>query len=334
MQPMALSPARKALFATATTVLLLGLLEAVCWPLAPAPAPPGQDHQTETAMRASALLGWEAVPGPSKAFGVMQGTVVGPEGTRAPPSREKPAGGLRLLTLGDSTIYGVLVRDHDVFSNVAAGRLAQRLGRPVDAVNGGVPGYSSEQARRLYEHRLRPYQPDVVVIATQWSDSQLGPMPDAMRFPERGAAVRKTLQNSALIRFVGGLLHGWVPGQDVGWQLRRDPGTRRVPLSAYRDNLRQIAALAKDQGAVPVFLLLPSDRDQRQQPLEPPRPEYRTAMREVAAELKAPLIDGIAPFRGRGGRLMSDDVHPSAQGHRLLGDALAEGILPVMQDLP
>ena len=331
---MALSRSRKLVFALLTTMAVLGGLEALCWPVAPAPAPPDQDHQTETAMRASALLGWEAIPGPSKAFGVRSGTVVGPEGTRAPPPVEKPDRGLRLLTLGDSTIYGVLVRDPDVFSTVAAGRLAQQLGRPVDAVNGGVPGYSSEQARRLYEHRLRPYQPDVVVIATQWSDSQLGPMPDAMRFPERGVAVRKFLQNSALVRFVGGLLNGWVPGQDVGWQLQRDPGTRRVPLSAYRDNLRRIAALATDQGARPVFLLLPSDRDQRRQPLEPPRPAYRAAMQEVAAALGAPIIDGVAPFTGRSGRIMADDVHPSAQGHRLLGETLAAGLLPVMQALP
>mgnify|MGYP002631307496 FL=1 len=331
---MALSTPRKALYALIVSVLTLGVLEALCWPIAPAPAPAGQDHQTETAMRASALLGWEAIPGPSKAFGVRSGTVVGPEGTRAPPDRVKPAGGLRLLTLGDSTIYGVLVPEPDVFSNVAAARLSRTLSRPVDAVNGGIPGYSSEQARRLYEHRLQPYMPDVVLIAAQWSDSQLGPMPDAMRFPERGAPVRKVLQTSALVRFIGGLLHGWVPGQDVGWKLQKDPGTRRVPLSAYRSNLNRIADLAEAQGARPVFLLLPSDRDQRRQPLEAPRPEYRAAMTAVAADRGALIIDGIAPFTGRGGRLMSDDVHPSPQGHRLLGETVADALLTVLREVP
>ena len=72
-------------------------------------------HNAETAMRASDLLGWEAVPGRSHAFSVRKGTVVGPDGTRNPPEVARPEGALRLMTLGDSSIYGVMVDDGDVF---------------------------------------------------------------------------------------------------------------------------------------------------------------------------------------------------------------------------
>jgi len=329
---MALSTARKALFGLLTSAAVLyGLEVGAMWIAPHRPLTEGGAHSAETAMRASDVLGWEAVPGPSRAFSVPGGTVVGAEGTRNPPPKAKPAGGLRLLTLGDSTIYGVMIRDGEVFSDVAAAALSRRLGRPVDALNGGIPGYSSEQARRLYERRLRDYQPDAVVIATQWSDSQLGPMPDSMMYPESGAALRRFLQHSALVRLFGGLLSGWVPGRDVAWKLSAEPGVRRVPPSAYRANLRRLAAIAREDGAEPVFLMLPCDRDVRHQPIEAPRPGYRTILREVAAETGGTFVDGVTPFvsDSRGMGLMLDDVHPSAAGHALLGAAVAEALFPV-----
>ena len=332
----ATSPLKKALFSLVTTVALLGLMEWASMWLAPQKPLDAGGHTAETAMRASDLLGWEAVPGRSHAFNVRQGTVVGPEGTRNPPAVERQAGSLRLMTLGDSSIYGVMVNDGQVFSDVAAKALGQSLGRTVDVVNGGVPGYSSEQARRLYATRLRKYKPDVLVVATIWSDSQLGPMPDVMMYPERGAATRRFLQNSALVRFVGGLLAGWVPGRDVAWKLSGEPGVRRVPLSAYRQNLRLLAEMAAEDGASTAFVLLPCDRDVTQQPVEAPRPEYRQVMREVAEETGSVLVDGVGPFQasGAGRRLFLDDVHPSVDGHRLLGQSLADALRPALSTTP
>lgn len=330
---MALSTVKKALFGLITSAVVLTALEiGAMWVAPHRPLTDGGAHSAETAMRASDVLGWEAVPGSSRAFNVPGGTQVGPEGTRNPPPREKPTGGLRLLTLGDSTIYGVMIRDGEVFSDVAATALTRTLRRPVDALNGGIPGYSSEQARRLYERRLRAYRPDVVVIATLWSDSQLGPMPDAMMYPEHGAAVRRVLQRSAMVRFLGGLLAGWVPGRDVAWKLSAEPGVRRVPASAYRANLREIASIARADGAQPVFLMLPCDRDVRRQALEPPRPEYRAIMQAIASETDSLLVDGVTPFVGdpRGMGLMLDDVHPSSAGHRILGETLAQALAPVL----
>ncbi len=334
---MPLSTAKKTALGLFTTVALLTGMEIGAMWIAPhRPLDSGGAHSAETAMRASDILGWEAVPGRSEAFQVPDGTTIGGYGTRNPPRIEKPANGLRLLTLGDSTIYGVMIRDGEIFSDVAAATLTRELQRPVDALNGGVPGYSSEQARRLYEHRLRVYKPDVVVIATLWSDSQLSPMPDAMLYPESGAELRRSLQRSALMRLLGGLLAGWVPGRDVAWKLSAEPGVRRVPLSAYRSNLRKLAAMAREDGAEPVFLLLPSDRDVRKRPLEAPRPEYRDIMREVAADTQSLLVDAVPPFQATtdGHSLLLDDVHPSASGHRLLGETLSAALLPLLSKRP
>jgi lysophospholipase L1-like esterase len=312
---------------------VLLLLELLCWPLSPKhkDAEADQARDTETAMRGSDLLGWELIPGESRAFGVPQPTRINESGTRNRAPGPKRDGVLRLLTLGDSSVYGVMVQDADVFSAVAARDLQHALGREVEVINGGVPGYSSEQARRLYTHRLESLHPDVVVIATLWSDSQPGPAPDAIRFGAEGSPLKAALRLSNTFRLMEGLLLGWRPGEQVGWALTEGSEGRRVPLKAYRRNLAHLAELAEAAGALPVFLMLPSNRDLGPHPLEAPRPEYRAAMKEAAERPGAILVQTPAHFHGLGADHFFDDVHPTPRGHAIIGRLLAQGIAPQLK---
>jgi lysophospholipase L1-like esterase len=287
-------------------------------------------------MLPSAELGWELAPGPCTSFGVPPSTTINTLGLRGPLPGPKSEGRKRLVTLGDSTVFGVLVADDQVFGAVAAHTVQRRSGHDMEAVDGGVPGYSSEQARRLYDRRLRDADADFVVIATLWSDSQPAPRSDLeTMFPE-GERVLAPLQRSALFR----LMETWIGRargpREVEWELQGTAGPTRVPLPRYRENLEAMIDASRDDGATPVLLMLPSTRDLRRQPLEPPRPDYRETMRQVAAEHDVLLVDGAAPFFGGDPSLMADDVHPTAAGHRLLGETLAQaliGTLPVLQPL-
>lgn len=300
----------------------------------PAIPDPGAQQPQEDAMEPSDTMGWVPVPGESRAFGVPGKTWINAQRTRNPEFTAPAPGEKRLLTLGDSTVYGVLVNDREVFSAVAADRLKRQLRTPVTAINGGIPGYSSEQARRLLTGGLAEVPFDVLVVATQWSDSQPADAPDAWRFSPVAAAITRGLLNSGLYRLMDYLLVGPRNPEQVEWHLEEEPGSRRVPLRAYKKNLHAFADIARERGATPVYLLLPSDRDLRSEALEPPRPEYRDAMRAVAAEEGALVIDGISPFVGGDRSLMLDDVHPSRGGHRLLGQTLAEGLLPLLSGQP
>jgi lysophospholipase L1-like esterase len=304
------------------------VIELLTWPLAPKRMDnqAAQAKNTETAMRGSDLLGWELVAGQSHAFGVTRPTTINGLGTRNPELGPKRPGTLRILTLGDSSVYGVMVEDAEVFSSVAARDLQHALGRPVQAINGGVPGYSSEQARRLYTHRLADLQPDVVIIATLWSDSQPGPAPDAIRFGAEGSTLTQIARWSNAFRLLEGLLLGWRPAEQVGWMLSEGPEGRRVPLPAYRANLERLASLAEASGALPVFLMLPSDRDLGPTDLEAPRPAYRAQMRQVAQRPGAILVSTPELFHGGRSDLFFDDVHPTAAGHAIIGRALGQAI--------
>lgn len=85
---------------------------------------------------------------------------------------EKPDGGFRILTLGDSVTEGFQVDLDKTFTK----RLEYLLGETssdytYDVINAGVSGYSPLIYYLFYTYRLRKYQPDVVVLFV--SDEQV-----------------------------------------------------------------------------------------------------------------------------------------------------------------
>ncbi len=320
---------RNAAYSVVITVGVFALAELTL--AGSAPPPPvelASIAQDEGAMEPSALLGWTPVGGQTRSFGVPETTHINEAGTRNPPFEAKAAGTKRLVTLGDSTVFGVLVRDEEVFSSVAARLLTERLGSPVEPINGGVPGYSSEQARRLYESVLTEVQPDWVVIATLWSDTQDSDVPDRLAYADRTDPLRSLLTRSATFRFLEARLSDRDNATEVKWTISPGQGRYRVMPAGYRENLHFLADKARRDGASPVFLQLPSDRDLRGVELETPRPTYRQIMAEVAEAEGALLVDGYSAFRGGDPGLLLDDVHPSAEGHALLGRVLVNAMTP------
>jgi lysophospholipase L1-like esterase len=120
---------------------------------------------------ADAMAGWSYRPG-------VAGEFVGPRpypityrshvrinslGLRGPELTPVPPGGVRVLALGDSWTSGLEVAQNETYSAVAAGLLSQRLGVPVQLVNGGVRGYGTDQALLFYRERLKQLHPDVVL---------------------------------------------------------------------------------------------------------------------------------------------------------------------------
>lgn len=88
---------------------------------------------------------------------------------------ERAPGTLRILSLGDSYAMGVGVHAPDVFSarlerllNDAGSRESLRY----EVINCGVSGYSTENARVLYQRHLARYDPDLVLLTMVWNDDR------------------------------------------------------------------------------------------------------------------------------------------------------------------
>ena len=256
-------------------------------------------------------------------------------GLRGPELGPLPAGEERLLSLGDSTVFGDGVPESQVFSQVAAELLTKRWQRPVQGVIGGVPGHDSAQSLARLREKGAAIAPTWVIIANLWSDVYKDN--GFLRPSAAVEAVRSPLTTLASYRVLRLALAPYLLRQKVGWiaSMEGDVGAggiggadarSRVLLRDYVIHLRAIAALAGTLGARPAFLALPAPIDLDPAGAPPDILEYRAAMHAVATELDAPFVDGAAWFQAHGGTIghFADQVHPNAFGHALLGAAVAD----------
>ena len=257
-------------------------------------------------------------------------------GLRGPEVTPRAPGEQRLLTMGDSSIFGAAVPEKYVFSSVAARELERQWGSKVSAVIGAIPGYDSGQSLTTLKQLGLKVEPTWVVIGNLWSDLYHG---DAeMARIKRRAIIRGPLARFALYRQLRRFLPGLRPVQ-VHWIFSDDDlgdpsegRSTRVPLEQYTQNLEEMLLLSYKRGARVLFLILPAPMDFSDDVSDQPTvKKFRDAMRILAARHNALLVDGPAVFKKAGAGLawFIDNVHPSAEGHELLGKAVADALVRV-----
>lgn len=347
---------RKIAYSLAILIVVLTFIEMTARLLGPGFMPPdrsrdvahGEALPNEPNLVGDNLTGWRALSGTQSDFGVPEPTHVNQRGLRSPEiPLEKGANERRILLLGDSTVYGVLVSDDDSFAGQLESRL-QSIDPNIRVLNGGCPGYSSWQALQALKYRLMDYQPDVVIVGTLWSDAQGASVPDSARF---GDGTRDIMTYSAAWVLARARLRRsqWEEGALEQVEFRFEPNqlsnapppngpsgvpgampiapTHRVPLTQYEQNLNALIDLIEENGAKAVFLVLPSSRDVSLGRIGDFRDAYRAVMQEVSEARDVDYI--FSPplfFGGRVNSLFYDDVHPTAAGHQILGSLIAESL--------
>lgn len=288
-------------------------------------------------MVADDALGW-ALPKGAKIIHGDVNVEINSLGIRGPEIPPKGPDDLHLLTIGDSSIFGHGVPYASIFSTVAAQLLSDSWSKTVVPINGATPGHDTAQSLHTLRRLLPQVQADIVVIGNLWSDiyaigSPLGA--DAMKVVP---PVQDALRDFALYRFLRQLYSPILNQEQVRWIEDREdigdiqvPGSTRTALPDYVSNLREMVRMIKAAGAKPAFVILPAPLDADKVPPPDTVQQFRFAMAKVAEESGAPLLNGPAVFANEENMLgyFSDAVHPSAEGHLLLGKALAETLAGV-----
>lgn len=335
---------KKLMFGLGISVLLLAALEAGAWGVEAALGP--IDAATPMPSPAAAKCGADCLDGVASArqdypsgipMGFGGGTTpkvfdqkygLNSLGLRGPELGERSAE-RRLMTLGDSTVFGFEVAPDDIFSSVAARALSESWGVPVSPQVGAQPGHTIDQSWDVLTRVGPQVDPDVLIVANQWSDLFHDGSGTRIETPGQAAP-------SALYRLVHRGLAPWLEPRVIGWV---DPSTGRgmpavgveprTPADRYIERLGQIAGWAQDRGAQPVFVVLPAPID-----LDPAGPPavietYRGHLSAVASERGALLIDCAAWFVENGATTADfyDSVHPSRSGHAQLGACVGEGLV-------
>lgn len=248
----------------------------------------------------------------------------------------------RLLLLGDS------VTDLGTYDQALAQRLAgaSQAGASPSATddspgggslsygNLGVAGWSSHQGRAQLERDVLSLAPEVVTIYFGWNDHWIGfGVTDAQVAALKQGTIGNTGQGLRLMQLVTQARLA-LSGREAAYP-------KRVPLTAFGDNLRHMVTAAVEQGITPMLITAVSSHVEGNEPaylgerwlneiseLVPLHRAYVEAVREVAASEGVPLCDAAAAFDAlptteKSGLMMADGIHFTEDGDRWLADVLA-----------
>lgn len=112
---------------------------------------------------------------------------------------EKPAGVLRVLSLGDSHTQGHEVRQEATFSAVLE-RMLETRGLHAEVLNAGVSGFSTAEALVYLENEGWKYSPDVVVLGFFANDFEDNLKADLFRLEPDGTLTTNRLEHIPGVR--------------------------------------------------------------------------------------------------------------------------------------
>jgi lysophospholipase L1-like esterase len=146
--------------------------------------------------------------------------------------------------------------------------LRKRTGRRVEVINAGVPGYASTQLRLYLEHRGLAFDPDAVIVETNFNDRRAVPPtagPDSesqFRRMNRQLRIRELLDHSMTARVMRALLRGSAPSGvlntgNFAFDEIEVASPARVSLEQYERNMREMIRLARNHGADIYLIGLP-----------------------------------------------------------------------------
>lgn len=255
----------------------------------------------------------------------------------------KPAGGIRVLCVGDSCTFGFGVpfcADRTVTPDVSKKPYAMLLedllratypGRSVEVINVGVPGYSSSQGVVSIERNLPKYDADVVTAMFFNNDivdpgsSGRAAKPKGLQVPLRQLAARS--------QFVTHLIE-WSNRQN-GRPKLEGFGSANTPLEDYVTNFDLMRSECAKRGAEfvvinPFFQLLPEN--------DPWLPghrvtEFREALKAYVRAANVPFLDIPELTEStfpENKPLFIERVHPNDVGHAMVAQRLHNLIRPML----
>lgn len=301
--------------------------------------------------RPSAYFGHELIPGFDGLGPLSVPVTINAQGFRDDEhQREKPAGTIRVLGLGDSFTFGWGVSTNETFLKQLERQLRIQTGQPVEAINAGVPGWGLSQYDLYLRRDDLNYSPDIIVVA-YFVDDLSGPMSSGV-VGERPASIVQQQE----VPVKGGVLHylrlfnfmksvgNWVREKNRRAQVaylhdsdeRRREWSKRVnylmikpddeadtKFKGYlRDYLLEFKRIASERRASLVVMFIPDVAQ-----LYHRETQYiNGVLAQMAQELGIPFTDMTPTFEASPDPttfyLWPKDPHTNARGHLEMAKAL------------
>jgi lysophospholipase L1-like esterase len=263
------------------------------------------------------------------------------QGTRGPEFQtRKPAKTIRILSLGDSRTYGWGLADDETYSYRLQVLLQNYVpkGKQVEVINAGVDAWSYPQMWVYFRDIGLKYQPDIVVLAgaNLWTQFTGHNSPAFVRKFMWAVRLKNFLRRFAIYNYLVEVkLQKYYqryksrfvpvdPSQDPLFKAEQ----REHPYALFRSAIENLCALAQTNGIKPVLLYLPQANE-----LGTTNTPVFTVMREVHAQLGAPLVDMAPDVKPEGEVLYldADPVHFNVRGNELIAGRLFETVTNLLQ---
>lgn len=306
---------------------------------------PLAEHLPILTIQANEFRGWEMVPGEEhKTYHHL--VHVNALGLRGPELGPKEPGEIRVLTLGDSLIYGQGAGDDETVPHVMEELLNEDApeGHTYRVVNGGLRAYATNQELGLLRELGPTIRPDVVVLFWYWNDivepniqsnyerfRRTGPVAfDIKRRMEGWPAFKwhlvQLVRHSALFMYLHDQKARFTDDSPAANPKLTEEGLAR--LAAHLD---EFEALAAELGFRPVFAVIPDANSLTAYHPSEPLGERAAA---IATEKGLPVILLIGTMRECYRRLgelpvIPYDWHYDARGNA----ALAHGVVGALRTL-
>jgi hypothetical protein len=239
----------------------------------------------------------------------------------------KPAGGRRLLSLGDSFAWGAGVEFADAYPQRLERALTRRRKEPWEVVNLALPGMKTTDHAAQLAGEGFAYQPDVVLLGYVLNDSEDPAAAESRRaaeWSEERGPRPSLLDRSALLRLFRGRIWATLENR------RRISGYRsmydeKAPgWIAGQAALQKMGRLCREHGVpwvVAIFPLFGNPLDDRY-----PFAEVHQKVSHAASAAGAKVVDLLAVYQGRRWDLLVvdgvNDEHPNEIAHRIAAGAL------------
>jgi hypothetical protein len=289
-------------------------------------------------------------------------------GLRGPQIAEARPGQATVLFIGDSFTFGQGVQEEDRFSSVA-GRKLEVAGLDVRIINAGHWMYTYDQQLVLMKEMIRRFHPKIVVQGFFWphirtmfgheqhrsADGQLVSVSDdKIKVDENGVLkfrsdwLERPPLNSQLIAMIAraALNRALLNSASRWFAFLRPDDKSTEPLWQLTDSLvSEAATMLREQGITYVPFLVPASVEvggntwglfgwtESAPPTDVDIGLPSRRFKSIFARTGTPLLDPSQALRERGGgRLYFErDGHWNADGHRVIGELLANAIAPALK---
>jgi len=274
------------------------------------------------------LLFWRMQPGIERDGETLTNSL----GLRGPEVEPKRPDEFRILSLGESTTFGIRLPYDETYSARLEAALGGLSNRPVRVVNAGVPGYSLFQGVTYLKYRGIGLEPNAVIVYFGYNDF----LPVAYRrdrdvaagWPGGGASDRELFESRSALSFRSiyavaehsNLARYLLFGGQSDRAVVADNSRPRVPGRDRRQLLTELRDFSDEHG-LRLAIVIPWYREFE---------DHAPLLREFAAARKVLVVDlprELESLPRPRPDYFVDSIHPSSEGHELIAGVLADQLV-------